>query len=173
MLKAYPPTQPFSQFTGGVGPNINPFPYRYNNPRQCVGTNSSGSCRQALLASPEGRGWVTMWRAGGGPGRLLVSVTNDLPVQALLPQPKSMRAADEAAGALASAAALGQAALAAEHTAWWDAFYWTPADASAPTSPSSSGSFVSLPTSLLGAAKVEQFHWIQVFKMGSEMACRR
>jgi hypothetical protein len=132
--------------------------------------STATSCRQSLVASAEGRGWVTAWKHTIN-RRLLVAVTSDLPRPVV--GTKSVRAAAEAAQVLEAATALGggdggataaAAALAAEHESWWAGFYWS---ASAGRN---SGAFVSLPPS---AAQLEQFHWVQVFKIGAENACRR
>jgi hypothetical protein len=122
---------------------------------------TASSCRQALIASPEGRGWVSAWQRTDS-SRLLVAVTSDLP-RPVVP-PKTIRATAEAVSALAAAVSLGAAALKVEHTGWWAEYYWST------TSVGSSGAFLSLPAA---AARIEQFHWIQVFKVGAENACRR
>ena len=75
-------------------------------------------------------------------------------------KPKTVRAAAEASAVLAAASALDPKSLATEHTRWWEDFWWS----------DDSGSFLSLPAS---ADQIEQFHWIQAFKIGSENACRR
>ena len=138
-----------SRFTGAAPPKG----YAPNPPPQC----NASSCRQSLLASAEGRGWVTAWRQDGA-ARLVVALTTDLPRPAVAD--KTIRAAAEAHRALDAAFALGAEALAAEHASWWSRYYWS----------DGSGAFLSLPAS---AAQLEQFHWIQVFKIGAENACRR
>ena len=87
-----------------------------------------------------------------------MSITCDLPRPAV--PPKTVRAAEEAAGALSAAAAIGAAALAAEHVDWWADYYWS-------GSAGGSGAFLSVPAA---AAQLEQFHWIQVFKVGAQNA---
>ena len=140
----------FTRFTGSPLPGH----YAPNPPASC----SNNSCRQSLLVSREGRGWVTSWRSGSG-GQLLLTVTSDIPVRVGI-APKTTRASTEAASVLAAAAALDPSALVAEHSSWWAHLYWS----------DSSGAFVSLPAA---AAKVEQFHWITLLKVASENACRR
>jgi hypothetical protein len=138
--------------------------YKPNPAAKCSGGPGAGSCVQSLLVSPGGRGWVTSWR-GAGAGRLLVAITSDIPVRVNI-APKTVRAAAEADAVLDAAAALEPAALASEHSSWWGDFWWS----------SSSGSFISLPPAAGGAAggaQVEQFHYIQAFKIGSENGCRR
>lgn len=125
--------------------------YELNPPPNCT----SNGCVQRLLFSSDGRGWATLWRSELKSGSLLVALTADLPRPATLL--KTVRAAAEAAGALDAAEQLGMAALTAEHTGWWAAFY-------------ERGAFLTLPPA---AARVEQFHWIQAYKVGSENACRR
>ena len=151
------PVTGFTRFSGALPPPS----YTPNPDPGCSGNPAKGSCAQALLASEEGRGWVTAWQettAGG----LLVAITSDIPVRVGI-KPKTIRAAAEAAAVLASAtAALGtQGGLSAGHVRWWADFYWS----------DSSGSFLSLPAA--GGARIEQFHWIQAFKIGCENACRR
>ena len=140
----------FTRFTGSPLPGH----YAPNPPALCSGN----SCRQSLLVSKEGRGWVTSWRSGSG-GQLLLTVTSDIPVRVGI-APKTTRASVEAASVLAAAVALDPSSLVAEHAAWWAHLYWS----------DSSGAFVSLPEA---AAKVEQFHWITLLKVASENACRR
>ena len=151
------PVTGFTRFSGTLPPPS----YTPNPDPVCSGNPAKGSCTQALLASEEGRGWVTAWQETTG-GRLLVAITSDIPVRVGV-KPKVVRAAAEAAAVLASAtAALGtQGGLSAGHVRWWADFYWS----------DSSGSFLSLPAA--GGARIEQFHWIQAFKIGSENACRR
>ena len=108
-------------------------------------------------AHKDARGWATAWR-GGGAGRLLVSLACDLPRPSVAP--KTTRASAEASAGLDAGLALSEADLASEHTVWWAQYYWS----------ASSGSFLTTPAS---ASRVEQFHWIQVFKVGAENACRR
>ena len=133
--------------------------YKPNPAAECTsGGPATGSCSQSLLVSPEGRGWVTSWR-GAGDGRLLVAITSDIPVRVGI-KAKTVRAAAEAKAVLDAAAVFEPAALASEHVAWWRDFWWS----------SSSGSFISLPA---GVAQVEQFHYIQAYKIGSENGCRR
>jgi hypothetical protein len=153
----------FTRFTGAAPPPG----YRLNPPPECSGGPAKGRCTQALLASPEGRGWVTAWAAAGA-GRLLVAVTSDIPVRVGV-APKRIRASAEATAVLASAmqansprnhSSSKSASLAAEHTRWWAEFWWSDV----------SGSFLSLPSA---GAKLEQFHYIQAMKIGSENACRR
>lgn len=151
----------FKELPGGAFTGAPP-PANYTPNPDPICTPSS--CRQALVASAEGRGWATAWRAGTGDHesqRLLVAVTCDLPRPVV--QPKTVRALAEASAALSTATTMGASALAAEHTVWWAEYYWSSAAGS-------SGSFLTLPAA---AAKLEQFHWIQVFKVGAENACRR
>lgn len=153
------PATNFTRFVGATPPSS----YTPNPDPVCSGSHTTGRCEQSLLASPEGRGWVTAWRAeadrgGGGVEKLLLTITSDIPVRVGI-KPKAVRAADEATSVLSLAAAsLGT--LAAEHARWWQDFYWSDA----------SGSFISLPAA---GAQIEQFHWIQAFKIGAENACRR
>ena len=147
------PASNFTRFAGGTPPPS----YRRNPDPVCAGSAANGSCQQALLVSKEGRGWVTSWQATGA-GRLLVTITSDIPVR--VGKPKTVRAAAEASAVLAAASALDPRSLATEHTRWWEDFWWS----------DDSGSFLSLPAS---ADQIEQFHWIQAFKIGSENACRR
>jgi N-acetyl-beta-hexosaminidase len=142
----------FSRFSGG------PLPGRYTPNPAVVCTSSS--CHQSLLVL-KGRGWVTAWRRSdsGGAGRLMLTICSDIPVRIGV-APKVTRAAEEATAVLTAAAALDSASLAAEHAEWWSDYYFS----------SHSGAFVSLPAV---AAKFEQFHWIQMLKVGSENACRR
>ena len=154
------PVTGFTRFSGALPPAS----YIPNPDPVCEGNPAKGSCRQALLASEEGRGWVTSWQEttmspGGG---LLVAITSDIPVRVGV-KPKAVRAAAEAAAVLASAttALSGQGGLSGEHVRWWAEYYWS----------DTSGSFLSLPAA--GGAEIEQFHWIQAFKIGSENACRR
>ena len=151
----------FAELPGGVFTGAPP-PANYTPNPDPVCTSSS--CRQALFASAEGRGWATVWSAETPAGqesqRLLVAVTCDLPRPVVLA--KTVRAAAEASAAISAATAMGAGALATEHTSWWADYYWSAAG--------NSGSFLTLPPA---AAQLEQFHWIQVFKVGAENACRR
>ena len=148
----------FKELPGGGFTGAPPAGNYTLNPRPAC---TASGCRQALVASPEGRGWVTTWKQTDR-SRLLVAVTSDLPRPVVLP--KTIRATAEAARALAAAVELGADVLAAEHTGWWAEYYWST------TSVGSSGAFLSLPAA---AAQLEQFHYIQVFKVGAENACRR
>ena len=132
--------------------------YKPNPAANCSGSPAAGSCRQSLLVSPEGRGWVTSWR-GAGAGRIIVAITSDIPIRVGI-KAKGVRALAEAKAVLDAAVALEPTALASEHVSWWRDFWWS----------SSSGSFISLPAA---AAQVEQFHFIQAYKIGSENGCRR
>ena len=152
------PAIPVSSGIKGAEP-FSPLPpgYKLNPPVDCGPT----SCTQALLASKDGRGWTTAWRrdttTAGSSGRLFVALTSDLP-RATNSPPKTVRAVIEAQGVLNAAVKLGAAALIANHTAWWSRYYFTAGE---------TGSFMTLPAS---AARVEQFHWIQVRSHGPD--CR-
>ena len=140
----------FTKFTGAPPPanyTLNPHPV-------CTGS----SCRQVLLASPDGRGWATAWRSVNataidhdtdGGSSLLLAIACDLPRPAV--PSKTTRAIAEANAAVAAAAGLGLAALMREHSRWWASYYWS----------DDSGAFLSLPTA--EAANLEQFHWITVY----------
>ena len=150
------PGTDFTRFAGTTPPPT----YSLNPAPNCSGAATAGSCQQALLVSKEGRGWVTSWQEAGA-GRLLVAITSDIPIRVGV-KPKITRAGAEAAAVLSSATAvLAAGSLFAEHRIWWSEFYWS----------DSSGSFLSLPAA--GGAQIEQFHWIQAFKIGCENACRR
>ena len=84
------------RFTGAPAPanySLNPDPV-------CT----ADGCSQALLASPDGRGWATKW-ASSSSGSLIVAVICDLPRPAV--PPKATRAPAEATAALAAATSLG------------------------------------------------------------------
>ena len=160
---------PYTVFTGAAPPPN----YTLNPPPTCT----ANRCQQALQASKQGRGWVTAWATNSGDGndnepvaasaagaRLVVAITCDLPTQQR--EAAALRAADEAAHALAAATAMAPADLATEHASWWAAYYWSTESGG----DEGSGAFISLPAA---AAQVEQFHWIQVMKVGAENACRR
>lgn len=168
---------PYTVFTGAAPPPN----YTLNPPPTCTASR----CQQALQASKEARGWVTAWAdttaaddddgdstvpeppsvsASDAGSRLLVVVTCDLPTQQR--GEGSLRAPEEATRALAAATAMTPANLATEHASWWAAYYWSVDGGGG----GGSGAFISLPAV---AAQVEQFHYIQVMKVGAENACRR
>ena len=98
----------FKELPGGGFTGAPPAGNYTLNPRPAC---TASGCRQALVASPEGRGWVTTWKQTDR-SRLLVAVTSDLPRPVVLP--KTIRATAEAARALAAAVELGADVLAWE-----------------------------------------------------------
>ena len=101
-------------------------------------------CTQSLLA---GGDYATAWTStagstnhGAAHSTLLLTTANDVPTAGT--------SASHAAATIRAALTVGNAALTAEHRAWWHAYY--PA------------SFLALPD-----AQMEAFYWIQLYKIAS------
>ena len=110
-------------------------------------------------------GWVTSWKqtqtaAAESSVFVLLAVARQTSPSASASRPRKFVQPKEAAVIMAAAAAVGAAELDSNHATWWARCCYS----------DESGARLSLPAA---AARFEQFHWIQVFKMGAENGCRR